>query len=159
VLGGEAGAPARFVLVRDGVERDLNPKSTVDLVAGDVVSCRTCGGGGYGPAAERDPAHVARDVREGKVSAQRARDVYRVAIGTAGHVDGVATAALRAESRRRATTVSETDSCQEGRSGQVRSGQSGPRPRRLGDANPLQRPDVGESAHTRHEGHLTKNGL
>ena len=83
VLGGGAGAPARFVLVRDGVERDLNPKSTVDLLAGDVVSYRTCGGGGYGPATERDPALVLRDVLEGKVSAQRARDLYRVAIDTA----------------------------------------------------------------------------
>ena len=58
------------MLVRDGVERELNPKSTVDLLAGDVVSYRTCGGGGYGPAAERDPERVLRDVLEGKVSAR-----------------------------------------------------------------------------------------
>jgi N-methylhydantoinase B len=95
VLGGEAGAPARFVLVRDGVERDLNPKSTVDLLAGDVVSYRTCGGGGYGPATERDPALVARDVREGKVSRERAHEVYRVALEATGRVDEAGTAALR----------------------------------------------------------------
>ena len=88
VLGGGAGAPARFVLVRDGVEQDLNPKSTLDLLAGDVVSYRTCGGGGYGPATERDPALVLRDVLEGKVSRERARDVYRVAVDpVAGLVD------------------------------------------------------------------------
>jgi N-methylhydantoinase B len=97
VLGGAPGAPARFVLVRDGVERELNPKSTVDLLAGDVVSYRTCGGGGYGPATERDPSLVARDVREGKVSVERAREVYGVAIGATGCIDETATAALRAE--------------------------------------------------------------
>ena len=40
------------------------------------VSYRTCGGGGYGPPEERDRELVARDVREGKVSAERAREVY-----------------------------------------------------------------------------------
>ena len=53
---------------------------TVELEAGDVISVRTCGGGGYGPPSERDPELVRRDVREGKVSAERARDVYGVAI-------------------------------------------------------------------------------
>ena len=36
--------------------------------------------GGYGPPGERDPELVRRDVREGKVSAERAREVYGVAI-------------------------------------------------------------------------------
>ena len=40
----------------------------------------SCGGGGYGPSAERDPQLVLRDVHEGKVSIERAREVYRVAI-------------------------------------------------------------------------------
>jgi N-methylhydantoinase B len=45
-----------------------------------VISYRTCGGGGYGPAAEREPERVLRDVVEGKVSAVRAREHYRVAV-------------------------------------------------------------------------------
>jgi N-methylhydantoinase B len=45
-----------------------------------VISVRTCGGGGYGPPEERDPERVLRDVLEGKVSRERARDFYRVAI-------------------------------------------------------------------------------
>ena len=45
-----------------------------------MISVRTCGGGGYGPPEERDPERVLRDVLEGKVSAERARDVYGVAI-------------------------------------------------------------------------------
>jgi N-methylhydantoinase B len=76
VLGGHEGKPARYVLIRDGIEQTLPAKTTIEVAAGDVVSYRTCGGGGYGPPEERDPAHVARDVREGKVSLARAREVY-----------------------------------------------------------------------------------
>jgi N-methylhydantoinase B len=76
-FGGEAGLPASYVLIRDGAETVLPAKTTVDVQAGDTISYRTCGGGGYGPAVERDRALVARDVREGKVSVERAREVYR----------------------------------------------------------------------------------
>jgi len=79
-LGGEDARVAEYVLVRDGVETRLGSKVTVELEAGDVISVRTCGGGGYGPPRERDPELVRRDVREGKVSAARARSVYGVAV-------------------------------------------------------------------------------
>jgi N-methylhydantoinase B len=79
-LGGHDASVAEYVHVRDGVETRLGSKVTVELEAGDVISVRTCGGGGYGPPAERDPDLVRRDVREGKVSAERARDVYGVEI-------------------------------------------------------------------------------
>jgi N-methylhydantoinase B len=94
VLGGGAGRVASFVLVRDDAEYELEPKSTVDLLPGDVVSYRTCGGGGYGPPAEREPGRVLRDVLEGKVSEIRARDVYRVAVRD-GRVDEALTRELR----------------------------------------------------------------
>jgi N-methylhydantoinase B len=68
---------------------------TVVLAPGQGISGRTCGGGGYGPPAERAPAAVARDVAEGKVSPDRAREVYRVALRD-GAVDEAATAELRA---------------------------------------------------------------
>jgi N-methylhydantoinase B len=67
----------------------------VTLEAGDVVSYRTCGGGGYGPPEERDPARVLRDVLEDKVCVGRARDVYRVAVAER-KLDETATAELRA---------------------------------------------------------------
>jgi N-methylhydantoinase B/oxoprolinase/acetone carboxylase alpha subunit len=60
----------------------LGSKITIELQPGDVVSFRTCGGGGYGRPEERDPQLVLRDVREGKVSVAQARDVYRVALDT-----------------------------------------------------------------------------
>ena len=40
----------------------------------------TAGGAGFGPAHERDPEAVLRDVREGKVTRDRARETYGVAI-------------------------------------------------------------------------------
>jgi N-methylhydantoinase B len=76
VLGGHDGRPAQYVLIRDDVETALGAKVTIEVQAGDVVSYRTCGGGGYGPPGERDREAVSRDVREGKVSAARAREVY-----------------------------------------------------------------------------------
>ena len=47
---------------------------------------------------QRDPQTVAEDVREGKVSAERARDEYGVVIdSTTGQVDQAATEARRRE--------------------------------------------------------------
>ncbi len=79
-FGGHDGRVAEYVLVRGGEERRLGAKTTVELEAGDTVSYRTCGGGGYGPPSERDPERVLRDVLEGKVSIARAREVYGVAV-------------------------------------------------------------------------------
>jgi len=76
VLGGHDGKPAEYVLIRDGVEKALAAKGTIEVQAGDVVSYRTCGGGGYGPPEERSRDAVARDVREGKLSLTRAKEVY-----------------------------------------------------------------------------------
>lgn len=98
LFGGEAGRPAEYWLNPDGERRRLGSKTTLELSPGDVVSYRTCGGGGYGPPESRDPERVLRDVREGKISLVRAREVYRVAIDPATWtVDEPATAHLRAD--------------------------------------------------------------
>ena len=63
---------------------------------GDVMSYETCGGGGYGPPEVRNPEMVLRDVREGKVSRERARLVYKVAVNTENWtIDEKATEKLR----------------------------------------------------------------
>jgi N-methylhydantoinase B len=80
VLGGLDGKPAEYLLVRGGVETQLPAKTTLELQAGDVISYRTCGGGGYGPPGERDPERVLCDVLEGKVSVDRAREIYGVVV-------------------------------------------------------------------------------
>lgn len=67
--GGHDGAPARISVVHDGVERVLGGKILAHpLEAGDLVVVETQGGGGFGPAGERDPELVRRDVRDGKLS-------------------------------------------------------------------------------------------
>ena len=97
LFGGHSGLKASYILNPDAEAVELGSKVTLQLNPGDVVSYRTCGGGGYGPPEERDPQLVLRDVREGKVSLQRARDLYRVAVDTdAWAVDAAQTAALRA---------------------------------------------------------------
>ncbi len=94
--GGHAGHVAEYVLLRDGRETRLGAKCTIELIAGDVVSCRTCGGGGYGPPEEREPERVLRDVLEGKVSQARARTLYRVAVDLDHRrLDAAQTAELR----------------------------------------------------------------
>jgi N-methylhydantoinase B len=80
LFGGQPGQRAEYILNPDGEARRLSSKTTLELQPGDVISYRTCGGGGYGRPEQRDPQLVLRDVREGKVSLQRAREVYRVAI-------------------------------------------------------------------------------
>jgi N-methylhydantoinase B len=76
--GGAPGAPARILVERDGVATELPGKSSgVSLQRGDRVTVLTQGGGGLGPASERDAGALARDVASGKVSPEAARTVYR----------------------------------------------------------------------------------
>jgi N-methylhydantoinase B len=96
IRGGLPGQPARYVLNPDGESRRLGSKTTVELRPGDVVSFQTCGGGGYGAPFERESELVLADVRQGKVSVERARSVYGVAIEPGSWtVDWVATDRLR----------------------------------------------------------------
>ncbi|MBI3979952.1 MAG: hydantoinase B/oxoprolinase family protein [Chloroflexi bacterium] len=96
LFGGLPGRKASYLLVRGGETVELGSKVTVQLQPGDLVSYRTCGGGGYGPPQERDPQMTLRDVREGKVSPERAREAYGVAVDTrAWAVDEAETAKLR----------------------------------------------------------------
>ena len=55
--GGMDGAPGMNVLIRDGAEEPLPGKVTFDARAGDVVSVRSPGGGGWG---EPEPAREGR---------------------------------------------------------------------------------------------------
>jgi N-methylhydantoinase B len=48
--GGQPGARGENVLVRDGVESQLPAKATFDAIAGDIISIRSPGGGGWGAA-------------------------------------------------------------------------------------------------------------
>jgi N-methylhydantoinase B len=102
VCGGAAGAPNRFVVLRDG--REVVPSgvpgkvSGFPLRAGDVVLMESSGGGGHGDPLDRDPADVARDVAEGLVGADPAESVYGVVLAE-GRVDPEATRRRRAAIR------------------------------------------------------------
>jgi N-methylhydantoinase B len=98
VRGGLAGAPARqFKRGREGKLVEAPACGRVVLEPGETIVSRSCGGGGYGPPRERDPARVAHDVAEGWVTPERARAVYGVVTATTGGVDQAATAAERNE--------------------------------------------------------------
>jgi N-methylhydantoinase B len=76
LFGGEPGALGETLLNPDGNAQPLHSKGTYELKQGDVLSFRLSGAGGYGPAAERDPAAIARDISDGYVTPQGARDNY-----------------------------------------------------------------------------------
>jgi N-methylhydantoinase B len=94
--GGEPGAPSSNVVVAGGTARELPtmPMEALTLVEGDGFTHVSAGGGGFGPAFERDPAAVLGDVLDGKVSVAAARDRYGVVIAD-GRVDEEATANVR----------------------------------------------------------------
>lgn len=76
VLGGQDGGVNLVEVIRGGqvmVPEHLSKAQDIPLAPGDRVRVRTPGGGGYGPAADRDPAAVAEDVRLGRYSAEDAR--------------------------------------------------------------------------------------
>jgi N-methylhydantoinase B len=77
--GGKAGAAAVVTLTTaDGVTRRLPSKGAFAAPAGSVIAMITPGSGGFGSAAEREPAAVGRDLLDGYVSAAAARRDYGV---------------------------------------------------------------------------------
>src|SRR5919112_4351763 len=84
-----------------GSPADL-PSKTGELVLhlGDVFTVVNGGGGGVGDPLLRDPALVAKDVRDGYVSDAAARSVYGVVLDDSGAVDETATRDQRLAVRR-----------------------------------------------------------
>ena len=84
VAGGGNGGLSKLVLNYDSPEPVVLPRETTNypLKKGDVVTVFAGGGAGYGNPIERDPQAVLKDVRNEKVSPQRAREIYGVSIDT-----------------------------------------------------------------------------
>jgi N-methylhydantoinase B len=79
LFGGMAGAPNTIVVTRvDGSRDEFRKVTEYRLRAGDVVSFRTAGGGGYGDPAERHPERVRTDVEDGYISAEAAARTYGI---------------------------------------------------------------------------------
>ena len=80
--GGEPSSRANSAIVTlcDGTVTVASKVTGLALPAGAMLSVRMGGGGGSGAAAERDPAAIAEDVRDGYVTAEAAQRLY----GSAG---------------------------------------------------------------------------
>ena len=72
------GSPGATGTVRTSGGQDLHPKRQQRIAADERVVLSLPGGGGFGAPTARDPARVARDVTDGLVSVERAREVYGV---------------------------------------------------------------------------------
>jgi N-methylhydantoinase B len=98
LFGGGDARKAFYVLDPDGpAPRELPSKITFELGPEQVVSVQTPGGGGMGDPRRRPPALVAEDARQGRISLERARQVYGVALDPRTFaVDDAATRSLRA---------------------------------------------------------------
>lgn len=94
--GGGAGHADHRKRRIDGTVDVLSNCAQVNLADGETILSTCCGGGGYGPPAERDPQRVVHDYLEGRISRERAREIYRVEIDQKDQCDTPATTALRA---------------------------------------------------------------
>jgi len=83
LFGGKDGAPNEVTVHRGGgdyVSPHLSKDEDIRLVAGDSITVRTPGGGGYGNPRRRDAALVLRDVGRGYLTAEAALADYGVAV-------------------------------------------------------------------------------
>jgi N-methylhydantoinase B len=99
VRGGQAGAASRAaVLRRAGPEEELPGSAVVTLRAGDRLTVRRGGGGGYGDPLRRPGARVRQDVRDGRISLERAAADYGVIVdATTLELDAEGTRRRRAD--------------------------------------------------------------
>jgi N-methylhydantoinase B len=98
---GEAGGGSLNIIRGADGERELPPMpmEAVPLRRGEIFSHISAGGGGFGPALERDPRAVREDVLDEKVSAAAARERYGVVVTDAGELDEEATDRERESAR------------------------------------------------------------
>ncbi len=95
--GLEGGRSGQFRRKTDGSTEPLDSCALVTLEDGESIVSVSTGGGGYGPPGERLPQKVAFNVKEGLISADRARSVYNVVLSEDGGVDEKATEELRGQ--------------------------------------------------------------
>ncbi|MFN8475307.1 MAG: hydantoinase B/oxoprolinase family protein [Anaerolineae bacterium] len=96
--GGQTGRSARCIVDPGSAgEITLKKANHRPIGPGITVRCYTAGGGGYGPAWERDPRRVADDVLDGYISRDAAEREYGVCFQADGvSIDETATRAARA---------------------------------------------------------------
>ncbi len=99
-FNGGGMADPNHILIDPGTDREVRQGGSYNLLeAGQGLANNTGGGGGWGDPLERDPAAVARDVRNGFVSLVAAERDYGVSVDPDSfEVDEEVTAALRSGS-------------------------------------------------------------
>jgi len=79
LLGGKDGIPATVTVTAPGAApRSLPSKGAFAAPGGAVVDMVTPGSGGFGPAQDRDPAAIGRDLLDGYVTPEGARRDYGI---------------------------------------------------------------------------------
>lgn len=74
--GGKAGKRGRIRVGHDG--KDLPSKGTIHIPGDAPLILETPGGGGFGPPQERDPKKISRDLAEGTISPETAKQHYAI---------------------------------------------------------------------------------
>lgn len=101
VEGGRDGAAGSVEVETANGDSERPPDYGLWRVGPSRLHMRSPGGGGYGDPLERPPERVCRDVRDGLVGADAARDVYGVIVVNGGRdYDSEATAQARSKLRR-----------------------------------------------------------
>jgi N-methylhydantoinase B len=93
--GREGGWDGASGVVKQKSGTTLRTKGYQVIPDGERLILELPGGAGMGYPRTRDPELVARDVRDGLVSTENARSIYRVAIDQDGMPDLPATSILR----------------------------------------------------------------
>jgi N-methylhydantoinase B len=98
--GGAPGTPSKNILHHANRDEVLRTMISTQLKLGESIYHRMAGGGGYGDPLTRDPAAVARDVKNEKVSIEAAREQYGVVLNEGTReVEAEATESLRRSRR------------------------------------------------------------
>lgn len=85
VSGGKEGKPGTMEITEEGASIAIKaPKYGVYHYGPVTITASSPGGGGWGEPSERDPVSVMRDFRDGVISENAARDIYRVSINRDG---------------------------------------------------------------------------
>lgn len=100
--GGKPGQAAQTLLSANGAIRQMPSKFQITIKRGDSIQHQTAGASGWGNVLERDPERVLNDVRDGRISADHAREEYGVVLSADRRsIDWERTNALRAALRKR----------------------------------------------------------
>jgi N-methylhydantoinase B len=94
--GGPGSAAEAWKRLASGEVVPAPAHGLVPLAPGEAIISKGCGGGGYESPLSRDSARVLHDVKEERITRERARDVYGVVIAD-GDIDEAATVRLRSD--------------------------------------------------------------